>query len=452
MFLIVRWIILTISIPLLFHAGSFAQALSEKEYELIEAAEKGLPGTVLSLLNDSINPNIRDWNGMSPLHYAAQNGHLRIVKTLVLNEAKVDITDHDDRTPLHLSVHFDRLEIAEYLVQHYADINARDAFGLSPLFYSSAYGDYIMTDMFLFYSEGKQLRDPNGRTPFLAAVWGGHISTASLLLKYFSDVNEKDSEGNNAVHLAVLNRDIEMIDSLNSWGCDINAVNLNNYSCLDGAIQENSYLAVEKLIQLGADVNHTIRKGLNSLDLVLLVTKNQEISQLMEDAGARRNKRIAFSQPALSLELNSSFEDIMSGFAAEIWEPKYGVGFKIGMTQRLGRLKVITPPENNISYQFRETRTGFTAGAEKHVMLLRLARQKRIGMRIGIDAGYFTGSNKGSENPAERIWAVMPYAGLYYHSGAWQLGFRGMYLDLKTYQLPSIRMGISLTRRFNELK
>lgn len=448
----VRWIILTISLFLLFNGAVHSQEPTEKEYELITESEKGGQDKVLSLLNEGINPNVQDWYGMTPLHYATQNGHLKIVKILLLNKAEVDLKDYDERTALHLAVHFDHLDIAEYLVQHYADVNAKDIYGLSPLFYSCAYGDYLMTDMFLFYTEAEEVRDPEGRTPFLAAVWGGHLYTASLLLKYFSDVNEKDYDGNNAIHLAVLNRDIEMIDSLHSWGCNINAINKSNYSCLDVAIQENSYQVVEELIRLGANVNNTIRKGVNSLDLVLLFTKNQEIASLMENAGASRNKRISFSQPAVSLELNSSFQDVMSNLMLEIWEPKYGLGFKAGISQRLGRLKVITDPVDNMSYQFRETRTAFIAGAEKQIMLVRLARHKRIGMRIGIDAGYFTGNNKASENPPEKLWTAIPYTGLYYHAGPWQLGFRGLYLNLKTYQLPSIRMGLSITRRFNELK
>lgn len=451
-FIDVRWIILISLIFFFFDGPISAQDLSDKEYELISAAEEGRQDKILDLLNDSINPNVRDWYGMTPLHYAVQNGHIKAVKALLLNGALADISDYDERSPLHLAVHFNHLEIAEYLVQNGASTNKQDQFGLSPLFYSSAYGDYFMTDMFLFYSEGKQLRDAEGKTPFLSAVWGGHIHTASLLLKYFSDVNEKDNKGNNAIHLAVLNRDIEMIDSLYSWGCDITAENEDNYSCLDQAIQENSYLVVEKLIELGADVNHNITKGLNSLDMAMLITKNQEISELMERSGAVRNKRPGFNQPAISLNSNTMLQDVFSGFSLEIWEPKYRLGFKIGALQRLGRLKVITPAEGNVNYQFRETMTGFLAGIEKQWMLIRLERQEMIGMKTGLDVGYFLGQNKGSEEPAGKIWVPVTSMGIYYQKGAWQVALTGLHMDLKTFQLPAVRFGFSVTRRFNELK
>ena len=161
----------------------YSQYPTEKEYKLITAAENGKASEVLKLLNDTINPDVQDYYGMTPLHYAVQNSHVSTVKTLVLNGAKVSIPDYDNRAPLHLAVHFNSLDIAEFLLQNKADINWKDNYGLSPLFYSSAYGDYLMTDMFLFYSRGETVRDPEGRTPFLAAVLGGHLSTASLLLR-----------------------------------------------------------------------------------------------------------------------------------------------------------------------------------------------------------------------------------------------------------------------------
>ena len=429
-----------------------SQDLTDEEHELIEASEKGESFKVLHLLNDSINPNIRDWYGMTPLHYATQNGHLKTVKALVLNGAKVNVRDYDDRIALHLSVHFSFLDISEYLIQHQANVNAKDMYGLTPLFYASAYGDFIMTDMILFYAEGEQVRDPEGKTPFLAAVWGGHLENASLLLKYFAEISERDHKENNAIHLAALNSDFEMIDSLISWGCDKNAVNINGYSCLDLAIQENNPELIEKLISSGVDVNNKIRKGLNSLDLVLMTVTNPEIRIIMEDAGALRNKRISFSQPAITSKINTSFQDAFSTLQMELWEPKYGVGFNLGVSQRLGRLKVLSPIEENIRYQYRETRTGFLAGMQKQWMILRIDRQNRIGMNLGLDAALFIGHNKGSEIMPEKIWAAIPSTGLYWHSGPWVLSLSALHQNMNTYQLSSMRMGLSVTYRFNEIK
>ncbi len=429
-----------------------AQDLSDKEYELLDAAEKGETKKVLELLNSNVNPNIQDWYGMSPLHYAAQNNHLNTLKSLILNESRVNILDYDGRSALHLAVHFNHLDIAEFLIQHKADINTTDNYGLSPLFYASAYGDFLMTDMFLFYSEGKQVKDPEGKTPFLVAVWGGHLANSSLLLKYFSKIDEKDNQDNNAIHLAVLNRDLEMIDSLFVWGCDIDAVNKNGYSCLDLAIQENAPLVLEKLISLNATLDHKIKRGLNSLDLAMHITQNPEIIFMLENAGAQRNKRISLSQPAIYIDFNTGFQDVFSTLKMELWEPKYGIGLSLGASQRLGRIKVLSPIEDNIRYQYRETQTGILAGVKKQWMLLRINRTNRIGLNLGFDMGLFLGHNKGSDVSPDKIWAPIPSVGLYWQTGSWQIGFSGLYQNMKTYQLPALRLGIATSYRFNELK
>ncbi len=447
-----RWLLIIFSFFLLLPGPCRAQNPNEKEYELIDAAEKGRTTKVLALLNDSINPTVSDWDGMTPLHYATQNTHLNCVKALVLNGAQVNARDNEQRTALHLAVHFNSLNIAEYLVQHQADVNAKDQYGLTPLFYASAYGDYIMADMFLFYSEGESVTDPEGNTQFLAAVWGGHLENAALLLKYFADIKETDNQGNNAIHLAVTNRDLEMIDSLVSWGCEINAVNKNGYSSIDLAIQEDFPEVISRLINSGADVNNNIRKGINSLDLALLFAQNPETIAIMENAGAMRNKKISFSQPAISTKIHTGFQDAFSTLQVEIWEPKYGLGFDLGISQRLGRLKVLTPVEDNIRYQFKETRTGFHIGIQKQWILFRLNRQERIGMNTGFDLAFFLGHNKASETPADRIWTPIPSAGLYWQSGSWQVGFSALYQNMNTYQLSALRVGLSLSYRFNELK
>lgn len=431
---------------------SFAQEPTDKEYELLEAAEKGESKKVLKLLNEKVNPNVQDFYGMGPLHYASQNDHLKSVKALILNGGRVNMRDYDGRIALHLATHFNNLDVAEFLVQKGGNINSKDNYGLSPIFYSSAYGDFLMTDMLLFYSKGEQVYDLEGKTPFLASVWGGHIANARLLLKYFSKIDEKDSDKNNAVHLAVLNEDLEMIDTLFSWGCNIDAINKNGYSCLDLAIQENAISVVEKLISLDADLDHEIQKGVNSIDLAMHITQNPEITMMMETAGAKRNKKPSFSQPAVSVALNTGFRDVFSSLQMELWEPKYGIGFNLGVSQRLGRLKAITQVEDNLKYQYHETRTGIIAGIQKQWMLLRLSRTKLIGLNMGFDMGLFFGNNKGSEVSPKKIWAPMPSVGLYWRSGSWQIGFSGIHQNMKTYQLPSLRVEMSVSYRFNELK
>ena len=242
-----------------------------------------------------------------------------------------------------------------------------------------------------------------------------------------------------------------MIDSLYSWGCDINAVNSLDYTCLDMAIQENFPGVVEKLIELGADVNHEIKKGINSLDMALIINREGEIPLMLEQAGASRNKRISINQPAVNVSVNSGFQDAFSELSLELWEPKYGFGFKLGAAQRLGRVKVITDTEENIRYQYRETRTGVLAGIEKQWKLVRLSRLQSIGFSVGMDVGFFVGNFKGLNTKPSNKWSFMPSTGLYYQTGPWQFALFALYQDMK-FDLQPLRFGLSAGYRFNEFK
>lgn len=47
------------------------------------------------------NPNARDSQGKTPIHYAAAGGHERLVELFVHNEADVQVVDNDGWSPLH---------------------------------------------------------------------------------------------------------------------------------------------------------------------------------------------------------------------------------------------------------------------------------------------------------------------------------------------------------------
>ena len=64
----------------------------------------------------------------TPLHYAAQFGHLSVVKYLVNQKADINTQAnwYPSGTPLHYSAQFGHISIVEFLVKQNADINAKD--------------------------------------------------------------------------------------------------------------------------------------------------------------------------------------------------------------------------------------------------------------------------------------------------------------------------------------
>ncbi len=71
--------------------------------------------------------DIRDEDGLTLLHWAADRGHLNVVKYLV-TDAKVELNcrDSESQTPLHYAAACGYPTICEYLVKCGADKNAKD--------------------------------------------------------------------------------------------------------------------------------------------------------------------------------------------------------------------------------------------------------------------------------------------------------------------------------------
>jgi ankyrin domain protein len=101
-----------------------AQSLPEEESRAVN--------TIRFMLNHSFSP---DGNGavpFSPLHMAlwyediAGTKHTRIAKLLIDSGADVNAPDRDGGVPLHRAAYNGNLEIVRYLVEHGAEVNPRN--------------------------------------------------------------------------------------------------------------------------------------------------------------------------------------------------------------------------------------------------------------------------------------------------------------------------------------
>ena len=119
------------------------------EENIIVAAANGKLTSIIYLLANGTNVNERSpildtYNGWlmfksTPLHWAAQYGHLSVVEYLVYQKADINAqsSGYPSGTPLHLAAHNGHLSVVEYLVNQKADINAKDNICRTPLHYAA---------------------------------------------------------------------------------------------------------------------------------------------------------------------------------------------------------------------------------------------------------------------------------------------------------------------------
>jgi ankyrin repeat protein len=140
---------------------------------------------MVKMLQDS--DVLKDANGMTPLHCAAEGGHTSLVERLLkIHTVDVNYEDTSGKTPLHLAVSSGDdatvLKIIGAEGKSKAEAKARDV-------------NYKYDDL--------NSQDENGNTPLHLAIYNGHKEIADMLLSFSDiDVNLKDNEGTYPLHLA----------------------------------------------------------------------------------------------------------------------------------------------------------------------------------------------------------------------------------------------------------
>lgn len=108
-------------------------------------------GNVFTYTENAYTPSY----SLTPLHFAALNGHVNVVELLIRNGADVNAKDDSGLTPLHLASGGGYEEIVKLLSNSRADVNAKDSKDVAPLHFA-AEGGYLNIVQLLI-SEGAKV-------------------------------------------------------------------------------------------------------------------------------------------------------------------------------------------------------------------------------------------------------------------------------------------------------
>lgn len=95
--------------------GGWNAGVRSPARDLIEAIRKGHPGVVHAFLVKGSDPNSRDGNGGTALHWAAARGSAEIVRLLLDAGADAGATDGDGNTALQIAQMKGRRELVDLL-------------------------------------------------------------------------------------------------------------------------------------------------------------------------------------------------------------------------------------------------------------------------------------------------------------------------------------------------
>jgi hypothetical protein len=140
------------------------------ETQLHHCVRKGLTTSVKRLLSiRNITVNVKDdRKGWTPLHLAAYNGHVEIIRLLLLNGAEVNAKNNRGRTPLYCAALNGHIDILHLLVENGADLEAQDDDGWRALHYAALHGHLpFIQELISRYHVDINARRNNGST----ALW-----------------------------------------------------------------------------------------------------------------------------------------------------------------------------------------------------------------------------------------------------------------------------------------
>lgn len=167
---------------LLFVATVSIWASPLRAQEILTAAGSGDLERVKELISkdpkvlEATNDNLK-----TAMHFAAQSGHLEMVKFLYERGGPIATPSISGETPLHYAAAGGSGAVMAFLIQKGANVDSRSATGMSPLHYAVLFGKEKAVELLIAKKCQLSSKDEDGNTPLDAAIETKQDSVAELL-------------------------------------------------------------------------------------------------------------------------------------------------------------------------------------------------------------------------------------------------------------------------------
>uniref|UniRef100_A0A8C5WRK9 Ankyrin repeat domain-containing protein 7 n=1 Tax=Laticauda laticaudata TaxID=8630 RepID=A0A8C5WRK9_LATLA len=226
----------------------------EKRSPLMKAVECQQEFCAIYLLEHGADPNLKDIDNNTALHFAACNSSVSLAKYLLEKKADIEAQNKDGCTPLIVAVAENNREMVEFLLQQKASVHATDKLGRIPLLIAASNKKRDLTHVLLLHGSNVAHRDKSGWSAKDYAM----ISDDSILKQYvakysnyknreegsldgqkvLSILSSPEKDGDTGIILGAPAKNKEVFDNLSSGDSTSNSEKTDDDSWLSSEEEE----------------------------------------------------------------------------------------------------------------------------------------------------------------------------------------------------------------------
>ncbi len=190
----------------------------------------------------------------SNLMEVARIGDYLAVDTYLRKGTEVNCRDKDGLTPLIWAAIQGHEEVVKLLLERGADLEAKNHNGDTALMWASAMGHKDVVDFMLDRGANADLGEPkSGVTALMAAAAKGHADVAQVLVEKGAAINARDRNGNTALTHASIKGYAEVVNLLLAAGATFNGTTPTEVATAIIFVSDNGRPTGMDLMRLGTN-------------------------------------------------------------------------------------------------------------------------------------------------------------------------------------------------------